>query len=42
MIPSAVDYATKYYWLLFSDTPRFDYQNNYLNTEANVLRGARC
>ncbi|MGW5649367.1 glycoside hydrolase family 47 protein [Saccharopolyspora sp. NPDC003752] len=31
----------KYYWLLFSDTPRFDYRNNYLSTEANVLRGAR-
>jgi mannosyl-oligosaccharide alpha-1,2-mannosidase len=31
----------KYYWLLFSDTPRFDYQRNYLTTEANLLRGAR-
>ncbi|GAA2778805.1 hypothetical protein GCM10010470_10340 [Saccharopolyspora taberi] len=30
----------KYYWLLFSDTPRFDYRRNYLSTEANVLRGA--
>ena len=30
----------KYYWLLFSDTPRFDYRKNYLSTEANVLRGA--
>ncbi|RKT85733.1 mannosyl-oligosaccharide alpha-1,2-mannosidase [Saccharopolyspora antimicrobica] len=31
----------KYYWLLFSDTPRFDYRDNYLSTEANLLRGAR-
>lgn len=30
----------KYYWLLFSDTPRFDYQRGYLSTEANLLRGA--
>jgi mannosyl-oligosaccharide alpha-1,2-mannosidase len=29
----------KYYWLLFSDTPRFDYQRNYLSTEGNVLLG---
>jgi mannosyl-oligosaccharide alpha-1,2-mannosidase len=29
----------KYYWLLFSDTPRFDYSSNYLSTEGNVLRG---
>ena len=29
----------KYYWLLFSDTPRFDYARNYLSTEGNVLRG---
>jgi mannosyl-oligosaccharide alpha-1,2-mannosidase len=32
----------KYYWLLFSDTPRFDYQDNYLSTEGNVLRGFRA
>jgi mannosyl-oligosaccharide alpha-1,2-mannosidase len=31
----------KYYWLLFSDTPRFDYQRNYLSTEGNVLQGFR-
>jgi mannosyl-oligosaccharide alpha-1,2-mannosidase len=31
----------KYYYLLFSDTPRFDYQRNYLSTEGNVLMGFR-
>jgi mannosyl-oligosaccharide alpha-1,2-mannosidase len=31
----------KYYWLIFSDTPRFDYGRNYLSTEGNVLRGLR-
>ncbi len=31
----------KYYYLLFADTPRFDYQNNYLSTEGNVLLGFR-
>jgi mannosyl-oligosaccharide alpha-1,2-mannosidase len=31
----------KYYWLLFSDTKRFDYRSNYLSTEGNVLRGLR-
>ncbi|MDE2182795.1 MAG: glycoside hydrolase family 47 protein [Alphaproteobacteria bacterium] len=31
----------KYYWLLFSDTPRFDYQINYLSTEGNVLLGSK-
>ena len=31
----------KYYYLLFSDTPRFDYQRNYLSTEGNVLIGFR-
>ena len=31
----------KYYYLLFSDTPRFDYRRNYLSTEGNVLRGFR-
>jgi mannosyl-oligosaccharide alpha-1,2-mannosidase len=29
----------KYYYLLFSDTSRFDYRDNYLSTEGNVLRG---
>ena len=29
----------KYYWLIFSDTPRFDYRRNYLSTEGNVLLG---
>jgi mannosyl-oligosaccharide alpha-1,2-mannosidase len=31
----------KYYYLLFSATPRFDYTSNYLSTEGNVLRGLR-
>ncbi|MFT3726748.1 MAG: glycoside hydrolase family 47 protein [Terricaulis sp.] len=31
----------KYYWLIFSDTPRFDYRRSYLSTEGNVLRGFR-
>lgn len=31
----------KYYWLIFSDTPRFDYHRNYLSTEGNVLLGFR-
>ena len=31
----------KYYYLLFSDTPRFDYRDSYLSTEGNVLRGFR-
>ena len=31
----------KYYWLIFSDCPRFDYRDNYLSTEGNVLRGLR-
>lgn len=31
----------KYYWLLFSDTKRFDYAHNYLSTEGNVLRGLK-
>jgi mannosyl-oligosaccharide alpha-1,2-mannosidase len=29
----------KYYYLLFSDTPRFDYRDNYLSTEGAVLQG---
>ena len=31
----------KYYYLIFSDTPRFDYRRPYLTTEGNVLRGFR-
>jgi mannosyl-oligosaccharide alpha-1,2-mannosidase len=31
----------KYYWLLFSDTDRFDYKNNYLSTEGNVFAGLK-
>ncbi|HYX46655.1 MAG TPA: glycoside hydrolase family 47 protein [Sphingomicrobium sp.] len=31
----------KYYYLIFSGTPRFDYRRNYLSTEGNVLRGLR-
>ena len=31
----------KYYYLLFSDTPRFDYQLIYLSTEGAVLQGFR-
>lgn len=31
----------KYYYLLFSDTKRFDYKSNYLSTEGNILRGLR-
>ena len=31
----------KYYYLLFSDTPRFNYSKNYLTTEGNVLLGFR-
>jgi mannosyl-oligosaccharide alpha-1,2-mannosidase len=29
----------KYYYLIFSDTRRFNYGRNYLSTEGNVLRG---
>lgn len=29
----------KYYYLLFADTPRFDYRKNYLSTEGNVFLG---
>jgi mannosyl-oligosaccharide alpha-1,2-mannosidase len=29
----------KYYWLMFGRARRFDYANNYLTTEGNVLRG---
>lgn len=31
----------KYYYLIFSDTPRFDYRRPYLSTEGNVFRGFR-
>jgi peptidyl-dipeptidase Dcp len=31
----------KYYYLIFSDTPRVDYRKLYLSTEGNVLRGLR-
>ncbi|HVZ90181.1 MAG TPA: glycoside hydrolase family 47 protein [Rhizomicrobium sp.] len=31
----------KYYYLLFSDSDRFDYKNNYLSTEGNVLVGLK-
>ena len=31
----------KYYWLIFSDCPRFDYRDNYLSTEGNVLKGLK-
>ncbi|WP_241215090.1 glycoside hydrolase family 47 protein [Sphingomonas sp. S-NIH.Pt15_0812] len=31
----------KYYYLLFADTARFDYSNNYLTTEGNILKGLR-
>ncbi len=31
----------KYYYLLFSDTNRFNYKNNYLSTEGNILLGWR-
>ncbi|MFF7970129.1 glycoside hydrolase family 47 protein [Streptomyces sp. NPDC007905] len=30
----------KYFYLLWSGAPRFDYTSNYLTTEGNVLRGA--
>ena len=37
----AQDVNAKYSYLLFSDTPRFDYARNYLSTEGNVLLGFR-
>lgn len=37
----AQDVKPKYSYLLFSDTPRFDYARNYLSTEGNVLLGFR-
>jgi hypothetical protein len=29
----------KYWYLMFTEVPRFDYGNNYLSTEGNVFRG---
>lgn len=29
----------KYWYLMFADSPRFDYRHNYLSTEGAVLRG---
>ena len=31
----------KYYYLIFSETPRVDYSRLYLSTEGNILRGLR-
>jgi mannosyl-oligosaccharide alpha-1,2-mannosidase len=31
----------KYYWLLFSNTKRFDYDHHYLSTEGKVLMGLK-
>lgn len=31
----------KYYYLAFADCPRFDYRDNYLSTEGNLLKGFR-
>jgi mannosyl-oligosaccharide alpha-1,2-mannosidase len=31
----------KYYYIMFSDTPRVDYRRLYLSTEGNILRGIR-
>jgi mannosyl-oligosaccharide alpha-1,2-mannosidase len=31
----------KYYWLLFSNTGRFDYKTNYLSTEGNIFVGLK-
>jgi len=31
----------KYYWLLFSNTDRFDYKTNYLSTEGNIFVGLK-
>jgi mannosyl-oligosaccharide alpha-1,2-mannosidase len=31
----------KYYWLLFSNTDRFDYKDNYLSTEGNIFVGLK-
>jgi mannosyl-oligosaccharide alpha-1,2-mannosidase len=31
----------KYLWLIFSNTPRYDYETGYLSTEGKILRGLR-
>ena len=31
----------KYLWLIFSNTPRYDYKTGYLSTEGKILRGLR-
>lgn len=31
----------KYWWLIFSATPRYDYESGYLSTEGKILRGLR-
>jgi len=31
----------KYFYLLFADSPRFDYRDNYLSTEGKVFIGLR-
>ncbi|WP_207939248.1 glycoside hydrolase family 47 protein [Actinomadura darangshiensis] len=31
----------KYWYLMFTDAPRFDYRRGYLSTEGNALRGLR-
>jgi Glycosyl hydrolase family 47 len=31
----------KYLWLIFSNTPRYDYRTGYLSTEGKILRGLR-
>jgi hypothetical protein len=31
----------KYWWLIFSNTPRYDYKTGYLSTEGKILRGLR-
>ncbi|HEY8480962.1 MAG TPA: glycoside hydrolase family 47 protein [Spirillospora sp.] len=31
----------KYWYLMFTNAPRFDYRRNYLSTEGNVFRGLR-
>lgn len=33
--------SPKYYWLMFSETPRFNYRRNLLSTEGKLLLGAR-
>ena len=31
----------KYLWLIFSNTPRYDYKTGYLSTEGKILRGLK-